>query len=430
MKKTEIAKSLFDSQGRMRIYDGMRYYKKTEEENNMPRFVIHMADPVDIACLQKAAEKAMDRYCVQRLVVCQDDVRFYLRENLRKPTVHIYNGRGHSTCTEDNNGHMTWIGCLENQIIVEFFHGVSDGRGMLPFLRMLVGHYCAEKYGEAIPEEGNEANPCEYTEALLFLPEEQPAAGKGYSWDSALQLNGTHISSGRESACYELTVDAAAFENYMRANASSRSAVFASFMNLAIARFHDIGDKPIVGALAVDSRRAYGAESTMQCCVATIPLWLDREIMNLPMQQRLQRARQMILEGTQPERICASALGMRKFNERMEQQFPTLEAKKAHCRRITEADSGKYTYGISYVGELSFGESADRHISSVRIMLCANTIPVILEITKYADLYHISYCTHFEDDKYVHAFRQMFLDAGIPCSCERRDNYVETHANF
>lgn len=425
---------LFDAEGRMRILDGMRYYKKTENENNVPRFVVNMKENVDRACLQAAAEKAFARFRVQRMTVVRDAARFYLKENLRPPIVHEDDGSRHSLCTGENNGHMLWIGFRGRTITIEFFHGVSDGKGMLPFIHSLLCFYCEARFGDADCAALNPAwkpeDIREYTEAVRFLPDEAGAAPAGYSWGEAFQLEGRHLESETECSSYELIVDAGAFEAYMRANASSRSAVFAMFMNHAVASRHDVGEAPVVAALAVDARGAYGAEGTMQCCVATAPLWLDREILALPMSERLRHGREMILEGTQAERICASALRTRAFNVRLEEEHPTLAEKQACCRRMNDAGSTKYSYGISYVGEIRFGEAVDRHIENVRVLLCANTIPVILEIIKFAGKYCISYCSHFAEDPYVEAFRQMFTDADIPCTLRKMENFVESRAVF
>lgn len=436
MNRHGIDSRLFDAEGRMPILDGMRYYKKTREENNVPRFLVTMKADVDRSCLQHAAEKAMGRFRVQRMRVVQDAARFYLQENPAPPVVHADDGSRHSLCTPDNNGHMFWIGCRGKEITIEFFHGVSDGSGMLPFIRTLLYYYCAEKYGGMDDElpglilADTPEDPREYTEAVRFLPEKAAEATPHYRWEQAFQLSGRQMEDGSACKAYVLTVDGAAFEAYMRANGSSRSALFAMFMNHAIYASYGLGDEPIVGALAVDARRAYGAEGTLQCCVATIPLWLDREILSLPMGERFRCGRKMILDGAQRERILAAGQKARAMNLRMEAQCPTLEEKKAFCRTMNDAGSTKYSYGISYVGEIRFGEAIDRHVNRVRTQLCANSVPVILEITKTGGNYHISYCSHFEEDPCVHAFRQMFIDAGIPCELRQEADYTESFVDF
>lgn len=138
----------------------------------------------------------------------------------------------------------------------------------------------------------------------------------------------------------------------------------------------------------------------------------------------------MILDGVQPENILASALRTKKFNEMIEDKFPSLEEKQAFARKVNNEGSAKYTYGISYVGEMKFGSGIDEHVEIFFTMLCANTIPLILEIVKYKDRYHISYCTHLEDDRYVHRLQALFVAAGIPCTCEQKQDFIETIADF
>lgn len=52
------------------------------------------------------------------------------------------------------------------------------------------------------------------------------------------------------------------------------------------------------------------------------------------------------------------------------------------------------TNGISYVGELKLGGGIDAHVENCFTMLCANTM------------------------------------AGIPCTCEQKQDFIETIADF
>ena len=61
-REDEKFQNQFDEQGRMRILAGMRYYKKTEDENNMPRTTLLLKEEVDPACLEYAAQMTFPRY--------------------------------------------------------------------------------------------------------------------------------------------------------------------------------------------------------------------------------------------------------------------------------------------------------------------------------------------------------------------------------
>lgn len=402
----------------------------------MARCIIKLKDEVDKACLEYAAEIAMRRHRVFSFVVVSDEKRFYLKTNDKKPVVHFDDGSRYTVGTEENNGHLTRIGYNGNRISVEAFHGVSDGMGIIAFNKTLLYYYCLGKYGMTEPApsdillEETPVDPREYADSLLFIPQEEAFSDKKYEYAGAFQIPDSQMESEYECKYYEFQISAEEFESFMRKNSSSRSAVFAWFMNRAIAEQNDTKDEPIVAALAVNARKAYGAEKTTQCCVATIPLWYDREIGDLSIEDQLKATRQMIVDGTQTNNIIASAQRTKKFNETLEERFPTLEEKKAFARKINKEGGVKYTYGISYIGEMKYGSGIDEHVEKSYAVLCANTIPIILEIAKCGSYYHISYCTHLEDDPYVLRLRDMFRAEGIPCTCEQKENFAETYVLF
>lgn len=428
---------LFDEQGRMRIFDGMRYYKKTAGQNNMGCFKLILTEPVDRECLLHALRITLDRHRVFRLVVDHDDRMFYLKENRAEPVVHFDDGSRRTVCTPENHGYMTRVGYRGNTITIDFFHGVSDGMGAVAFQKTLLHYYIERKYGRpGCPPPGvlladTPEIPREYADSLLFVEDtEMPAPEKAYAYERAFQLPGGRMASEYRCKRYTLSVGAEELEGYMQANGSSRSALFAMFMNRAIAEEHDTEGLPIVAALAADARRAYGAEQTLQCCVATVPIWYDGEIARLSWPERLRVGREMIREGVRKERILSGAQGLKKFNKVLEEKYPSLEEKKAYARTVNKQGGVKYTYGISYLGEPDFGPDVNRYIADTYPILCANTLPVIIEIAKWADRYHISYCTQLEYDPYVGRLSELFLQEGIPCAMVREEDFEEAFADF
>ena len=291
-------------------------------------------------------------------------------------------------------------------------YGVSDSEN--------IGRRLAEK-----PED-----PREYASSMLFLPQEDAAFGKKKVYSDAFALPGAHIDSHIECKRYELRINADELESYMRRHETSRSSIFILFMNRVIAACHDLKGKPIAAAVAVDARSAYGAQETMQCCVGTVPVWYDDVLARCPISEQLKHTRQMLWDGAKPENIRASAWAIRRFNQTLEENFPGLEEKRAFCRQRNEQAGSMYTYGISYLGEADLGKGVNPYVTDMHIMVCANTVPVIIEIVKYGREYLVSYCTHLENDPYVARFREMFVSQGISCTCEQKANFVETLASF
>lgn len=433
---TERFDNLLDAKGRMRIHDGMRYYKKTADQNNMVCSKVVLKDPVDRDALQHAFETTVKRLRVFRLCVDRDERRFFLRENCRPPVVQHDRGQRRTVCSEENNGYMIRVGYCDNTITIDFFHGVSDGMGIIAFQKTLMYYYVSETYGkpETVPPgtilAETPEDPAEYADSLLFVGNEPVTAPKGYEYERAFQIPDPQIGSADSCKLYELKVDAEAFEGYMRKHASSRSAVFAMFMNRVISERNGAPAEPVVAAMAANARAAYGAEKTLQCCVATVPVWYDDDIRAMDWSRQLKCARDMVQAGVAAERILAGALGLRKFNLALEERFKTLEEKQEYARQVNRQGGIKYTYGISYFGEKDYGEEINRRIEENYPILTANTLPIILEIAKWQEHYHISYCTHLEQDPYVTELRDLFLAEGIPCTCEQQEDFVEALAEF
>lgn len=440
-KKTACAddrfSNLFDDKGRMKILDGMRYYKKTCKQNNMVCSKIVLKEPVDPECLQYAAQVAMGRLRVFRLSVTGDKQFLYLTENMQTPVIHFDDGCLRTVCTPENHGHMTRIGYHGDTITIDFFHGVSDGMGIIAFQKTLLYYYVEKKYGKPnhLPKnvilKDTLEDPREYADSLEFVKDEEIIVPDGtYEYDRAFQLPDEQIESEHMCLQYELLVSAGEFDEYMQKHGSSRSAVFTMFMNRVIAEQNKRKTEPVVAALAVNAREAYGAKETLRCCVATIPVWYDEKIRSLSWSQQLRAGRDMIMEGIRKERILDGAQKLQKFNKVLEEQFPTLEEKRVYAAKVNKQSGTKYTYGFSYLGEVDYGKDINRYIRDSYLILSANTIPVILEIAKWDRHYHISYCTHLKNDPYVGRLRDLFVQEGIPCVCNRKEDFEEAYADF
>ena len=421
----------------MKICDGMRYYKKTFEQNNMVCMKIECVDPIDPECLQYALENTLKRLRVFRLTVEHDAQVFYLKELTQPPVVQADHGQRRTVCTPENHGYMLRVSYCGNTITIDFFHGISDGMGIIAFQKLLMYLYVERKYGGSVcpppdmiaPDTPEDTR--EYADSLTFVSDMPVAApSKQYDYERAFQLPDLHMESKHLCAMYQLKVNADKFEQYMRANETSRSAMFTMFMNRVIAEQNNTHELPVVAALAANARKAYGAEKTLQCCIATIPIWYDAQLRELPWHEQLKAGRNMISDGVRPERILHSAQGIKRFNRMLEDRFPTLEEKKAYAREVNRQGGVKYTYGISYIGELDYGRDINRYIASNYPILSANTIPIIIEIAKWNRHYYLSYCTHLENDPYVQKLQDLFVSEGIPCICSPREIFEEAYADF
>lgn len=415
------------------ILDGMRYfYSKTEDCNFVPRLEITMIGPINLSQLQIAAERAMNRYRLFRLIIKKDEHHYYLTDSSMCPVVHVDKGERHIIGTEENNGHLTWIGARDRTIIVEFFHGIADVHGVLPVVKFLLQCYCDSVYGTEFVGDSFDTlttDPEDCMDSMSFVDEKQQCPIRKNT-PVAFQLPEERLEHRERCLVYALTVDADQFDAYMRRNRSSRTAVFALFMNRAIASVHTERESKIVAGIAADVRNIYGAEKTLRDCTDMVSVWFDSDIEAMPIQEQLQHSRQMIIDSMQPEIRLAYAAETKRNNVLLDERIPLLENKKIFCQRIHKYSNINYTYNISNVGHVSFGEEVDTYIDRVESIMCANGRPIIIEILQYEKNYNVVYCSRIQNDPYIHKFHQLFMQEGIPCTCEKREDLIETLAVF
>ena len=131
----------------------------------------------------------------------------------------------------------------------------------------------------------------------------------------------------------------------------------------------------------------------------------------------------------EPEQRLIFAVDSLRNNQILEKRVPALAGKQMLTLRVNAA-AQYFTYGLSNIGNLSFGDALDSHIVSVDTAMAANSFPIMIEVVQYKNEYHIGYCTRLHNDPYLKKFHQKFLDEGIPCTCEKKENYLETLVVF
>ncbi len=428
--------NLFDEKGRMEIFAGMRYYKKTEDENNMPRLVVRLKEVVDEACLKSALEETLPRFRVHAMKVVTDRERCYLMVNEAPPVLHKNDGTRQTVGGAFNNGYLTRVGYCGHEITIDIFHGSCDGMGTLPFMQSLLFAYCREKYGakaEDIPGlilPDTPEDPREYADPILFLPSESVLPEGRYQWQQGFSLPDEQMASPFACAHYHIDVDAATMDGFLKKHETSVSTAFSLLANRVIARNNDTKGLPVVAAMAVNARPAYHAEKTMQCCVGTLPIYYDEEMDALSLDEQLKKTREIILTQARPENIIAAAQGTLRFNQKMMAEQKSLEEKRAYCTHINARSGSLYTYGISYVGKVQLGKGIDEHISEISAQLSANTLPLVIEIVKFDGRYQVTWMSHFKKDRYLEAFCDLLEAEGISAKWERRADFEETIALF
>ena len=112
-----------------------------------------MRDLIDSDVLRHAVDTTMKRYPYFCVELQKKDGQYIFTENHR-PVVITNSVHGVELNSEDSNYHMIAFCFQDNWIILDVFHGMTDGTGAYEVLRTLLYYYCSERYHVKLNDEG------------------------------------------------------------------------------------------------------------------------------------------------------------------------------------------------------------------------------------------------------------------------------------
>ena len=128
-------------------------YVTTKERPNEIRIRIRMRDLIAPDALRHAVDTTMERYPYFCVELQKKDGQYIFAENHR--SVVITNSlHGVALNSEASNYHMIAFCWEDNWIILDVFHGMTDGTGAYEVVRTLLYYYCSERYNVRLNDDG------------------------------------------------------------------------------------------------------------------------------------------------------------------------------------------------------------------------------------------------------------------------------------
>ena len=120
------------------VFTGIRpLYSSNRENPNEIRIRIRMRDLIDPDALRHAVDTTMQRYPYFCVELQKKDGQFVFLDNTR-PVVITNSLHGVELNAEESNYHMVAFAYQDNWIILDIFHGLTDGTGAYEVIRTLL----------------------------------------------------------------------------------------------------------------------------------------------------------------------------------------------------------------------------------------------------------------------------------------------------
>lgn len=389
-------------------------YVTSKTDPHEIRIRIRMRDLIAPDVLRHAVDMTMQRYPYFCVELQKRDSDFYFAEN-RRPVVITNSLHGIELNSADSNYHMIAFSYSDNWIILDVFHGMTDGTGAYEVVRTLLYYYCSERYNVKLQEKGIRLVGDEITAEEWVYPAlnrtDLPTPPSN-EMSAALDLKAA-VGSGNDGrrTVYSVSVSESEFMRFNIEKDGSPGTMVSLLLSRAIAKLYpDIKDTIRI-TLCVNQRKALHAPLAHQTLVGGAMLEYRDEMRNWSIDKQTTAYRGMVFAQTLEEKVLLGVASLLGINGMISSK-KTDQERLGIAGYINTFANRVMTATVSYVGKADFKE-AEQYIRDFRLWTSAGTNGLTVEISAVNGRFTIEFLQQFSSPVIVNAFLKELEENGI-----------------
>lgn len=398
----------------MELFTELRsLYSTNRERPYVIRIRIRMRDLIDPDVLRHSVDITMQRYpyfCVE----LQKKEQYIFTENHRQ--IVITNSlQGVELNSEASNYHMISFSWQDNWIILDIFHGLTDGTGAYELIRTLMYYYCSERYNVKLKRDGirlagdfisNE----EWIDPVLEA-DNLPVQTQYEQPDALNMMKTAGLTESETGIVYSVSLSEPDFMKFNVENGGTPGTMVSLFLSRAIAKLFPDNKNPIRITLCVNQRKALNTPLAHHSLVGGVMLEYKDEIRSLPLNKQVAAYREAVSAQTKKDVVLAGVASQKKINQ-------TILSKKTDQERIgivnyIESIANRLlTAVVSYVGKADYKE-AEKYIRDFRLWTFKPVDRILIEISAVNGKFNLDFVQPFKSPVYLNAFLKELDENGI-----------------
>ena len=379
------------------------------------RLRIRMRDLIDPDILRRAVDTTMRRYPYFCVELQKKDGQYIFAENPR-PVVITHSLHGVALNSEDSNYHMIAFCWQDNWIVLDVFHGMTDGTGAYEVVRTLLYYYCSERYDIHLTEEGirlvgDEISAEEWIDPVadrtdLPLPRRNEQMSDALNLIASAGLEEDHLHT-----VYSIAISETEFMRFNLDNDGSPGTMVSLLLSRAIAKLYPEARDIIRITLCVNQRKALHTPLAHQTLVGGAFLEYKDKMRDWPLEKQATAYRGMVFAQTQEENVLMGVAsikgidGMLLSKESDQERLGVAAYINALAARVVTAT-------VSYVGKANYRE-AERYIRDFRLWTSSAADGLTVEISAVNGRFTLDFLQTFSSPIFVNAFLKELEENGI-----------------
>lgn len=390
-------------------------YTTTKEAPAEIRIRIRMRDLIDPEILRRAVDTTMERYPYFCVELQKKEGGFVYAENHR-PVVISDSLHGAELNSEETNYHMIAFCWQDNMIILDVFHGLTDGTGAYEVVRTLLYYYCSERYNVSLKVDGirlvsDEISAEEWIDPVVSRTDLPTPKQNELMSDALNVITTAGLEEDRRHTVYSVAISEKEFMRFNLDNDGSPGTMVALLLSRAIAKLFPESENAIRIALCVNQRKALNAPLAHQSLVGGVMLEYKDKLRDWSLEMQGTAYRGMVFAQTQEENVLRGIASFKGVNG-------MLLTKESDQERIGVASyinslAGKLTTAtVSYVGKADYKE-AEQYIRDFRLWTSPLGNNLLVEISAVNGRFTLDFLQSFSSPVIVNAFLKELDENGI-----------------
>ena len=390
-------------------------YVTSRENPNVIRIRIRMRDLIDSDILRCAVDFTMERYPYFCVELKKKDGQYIFAENHR-PVVITNSLHGVDLNSEDSNYHMIAFSYQDNWIILDVFHGMTDGTGAYEVLRTLLYYYCSNRYDIYLHAEGirlvGDDIPAEEWADHVVNRNDLPAPRQNEQMSDALNLIASAgLEKDHRHTVYSIAISESEFMRFNLDNDGSPGTMVSLLFSRAVAKLYPDATDIIRITLCVNQRKALHAPLAHHSLVGGAFLEYQEKMRDWPLDVQATAYRGMVFAQTQEENVLMGVASLKGVNG-------LLLSKESDQERLGVAGyinalaARVITATVSYVGKADYQE-AERYIRDFRAWTSSAADGLTIEISAVNGRFTLDFLQTFSSPVFVNAFLKELEENGI-----------------
>ena len=394
------------------FYEPMLYLSTPDHPNTMGALVV-LKEPVDGDILRDVVEELRVRFPYYYIKVAAKGNDLFPAPNPLPMTVRN-SWEAINLNSEESNLHLAAWKYEGKRLAFEISHSLTDGAGMLPYIKSALYLYLSRKTGQVFDPEGFRLPGEDIPESETGNPfaglDIDTAEAPLYSKATTADFYRLDTGIDKDPRITYIKLSEAQLMQYCRDFDGSPNVFFSVMFARAARRYDPVGEKTISIAVAIDHKAMLGNHDNYRMFANVVELDFPRSRPLDDLMKACTIARGQIMLQAQPENSLWAMKQRKALYARMD-QLP-LDMKLGIIAK--SAGNARWSISVSYANSRSFGP-LDPYIDEFYVLSETGVSDIMCEIACINHSFFLAIGQNFSSDEYIKAFLDELASVGISC---------------